>query len=402
MAGQRRTKTNYKCIYFNEDTKKYDVKYNYRVYDPITQKNKTKSKWVYNLRTLTEAKAELAKLQIGQVKTEDKDITLQGAYELWKIKAQGQNYSPVSINNTEQQMKMIYQFLPKDTKLKDITEDVYYKFAADCRNHGYSEETLHSINATFRKMINLAYKKKLIKENVLHIADNIKTEQKEEYRVISKEEFDMLDGYFKDNKFYRLGENNYPKYRLLFNILYYTGLRIGEAIALTYNDFEEFNYYKKGTEPMKLYVPSAKKTKEEHLRGTRIRVTKSYVSDFKLTKAPKNKKKRTVPLSTDPERLFMKLRNSHLNKGGSLDDKIFDWGHGACASMLKKACEELELPVYTCHEFRHTFISNLIKKGVPLPVVEKVSGDTQATILKRYSHMFESDEVMVLVAMQNL
>ena len=85
---------------------------------------------MYNLRTLTEAKAELAKLQVGQVKTQDKDITMQG----WKIKAQGQNYSPVSINNTGQQMGMIYQFLLKETKLKDITEDVYYKFAADWRS----------------------------------------------------------------------------------------------------------------------------------------------------------------------------------------------------------------------------------------------------------------------------
>lgn len=55
-----------------------------------------------------------------------------------------------------------------------------------------------------------------------------------------------------------------------------------------------------------------------------------------------------------------------------------------------------------CHEFRHTFISNLIKEGVPLPVIEKVSGDTQETILKRYSHMFESDEVMVLIALENV
>lgn len=402
MAGQKRKTTNYKCIYFNEDTKKYDVKYNYKVYDPVTQKNKTKSKWVYNLRTLAEARQELAKMQTGQAKAEDKDITLGGAYELWKIKAQGQNYSPVSISNTEQQMRMIYQFLPEDTKLKDITEDVYYKFSADCRQHGYSDETLHSINATFRKMINLAYKKKLIKENILHTADNIRTKQKDDYRTISKEEFEQIDGYFQNNKFVRLGVNNYPKYRLLFNILYYTGLRIGEAIALTYADFEEFSYYKKGTEPMKLYVPDGKRAKEQHLRGTRIKVTKAYVSDIKLTKDPKNFKKRTVPLSTDPERLFIKLKNAHIEAGGSLDDKIFDWGHGACASMLKKACKDLELPLYTCHEFRHTFISNLIKNGVPLPVVEKVSGDTQATILKRYSHMFESDEVMVLIAMQNL
>jgi len=60
------------------------------------------------------------------------------------------------------------------------------------------------------------------------------------------------------------------------------------------------------------------------------------------------------------------------------------------------------MPLYTCHEFRHTFISNLIGQGVPLPVIEKVSGDTQATILKRYSHMFESDEFMVLQALSSI
>lgn len=44
----------------------------------------------------------------------------------------------------------------------------------------------------------------------------------------------------------------------------------------------------------------------------------------------------------------------------------------------------------------------MIRKGVPLPVISKVSGDTQETILKRYSHMFESDEVMILQAISNM
>lgn len=35
----RRTKTKYKNIYYNESTKRYDVKYNFKEYDPITQKN---------------------------------------------------------------------------------------------------------------------------------------------------------------------------------------------------------------------------------------------------------------------------------------------------------------------------------------------------------------------------
>ena len=299
-------------------------------------------------------------------------------------------------------MKMIYQFLPKDTKLKDITEEIYIKFCADIRNHGYAEETLHSINATFRKLINLAYKKKLISENILDYADNMKTKQKEDYKVVSKEDFDELDHFFQENRFVRLGVNNYPKYRLLFNILYYPGIRLGECLALTYADFETFDYYEKDEEKPVYLVPTDKATKDKHLSGMRLRINKAFVSDIKLTKDPKNFKKRTVPLVPTVQRLFLRLKNDYLDAGGSIDDKIFTWSHGACNSQLKKACKDKKLTPYNCHDFRHTYISNLIRSGVPLPVIEKVSGDVQATILKRYSHMFETDEVMVLEAMQAL
>jgi len=398
----KRKTTNYKSIYYNETTKKYDVKYNFKEYNVKTGKNKYRSKWIYNLNTITEAKAELAKLQTGGVKTGDKDITLEGAYDLWLIKAPGQNFSPVSIRNTHQQIRMVYQFVPATTKLKDIDEDVYYKFCSDIRKHGYSEETIHSINATFRKMINLAYKKKLIKENILNYADNIKTKKKEDYKTISKEAFIKIDKYFKENEFWRMGINNYPKYRLLFNILYYTGLRIGECIALTYIDFEEFMYEHKKDETIIKYNPINEDSDKKPFQGTRIKIDKSYVSGLKLTKEPKNYKKRSIPLSPAPESLFLLIKEEHLQKGGKLEDKIFNWEYGLCDTILKKACSALDFPKYTCHDFRHTFISNLIRKGVPLPVIEKASGDTQQTILKRYSHMFEGDEMMILTALKDL
>ena len=46
------------------------------------------------------------------------------------------------------------------------------------------------------------------------------------------------------SRFVRLGVNNSPQYRLLLDILYYTGIRTGEVLAMTYNDFEQFNFYK--------------------------------------------------------------------------------------------------------------------------------------------------------------
>ncbi|WP_285945994.1 tyrosine-type recombinase/integrase [Thomasclavelia cocleata] len=398
----KRSKTKYKSIYFNENTKKYDVKYNFKEYDPKTEKNRYRAKWVYNINTLTEARQELAKLQAGGIVEDSKDITLKGVYELWLIKAKSQDFSPVTINNTSRNMAMIYQFLPSETKLKNIDETVYQKFCADMREHNYSEETLRLLNSTFRKMINLAYKKKLIKENFLDYADNMKTKRKEDYTVITKEEFDLLDNYFKNNEYWRLGENKYPKFRLMFNILYYCGLRIGECLALTYNDFEEFSYYRKTEEKPIRIAPTSEATEKAHLQGMRININKAYVSAIKLTKDPKNLKKRSIPLAPAPERLFMRIKEEHLLKDGSMEDKIFNWQYGLCDKTIKKACKDLELPLFSCHMFRHTFISNLIKSNVPLSVIEKVSGDTQEIILKRYSHMFENDEIIVLEAMKNL
>ena len=64
----KRSKTKYTSIYFNENTKKYDVKYNFKEYDVKTGKNKYRAKWAYNLNTIAEAKQALAELQTGGAK----------------------------------------------------------------------------------------------------------------------------------------------------------------------------------------------------------------------------------------------------------------------------------------------------------------------------------------------
>lgn len=372
MAGQKRSKTRYPGVYLNETTKKYDIKYNFTVYDPIQQKNVHKAKWVYNIPNIVEARQKLAIMQAGGVKEESKDVTLQGAFDLWKQNLIAtKDGSPVTIDNTEQHLRMISQFIPLSTKMKDITEDVYIQFCADIRQHGYADETLRSLNATMRKLINLCYKKRLITENVLLFADNMKTQQKDDYKLISKSDFAKLDEYFATHSFKRLGVDNYPLYRMVVNVLYYTGIRCGELLALTPEDFD--------------------------FEGKKLHVTKAYVSDIKLTKCPKNFKKRDIPL-TDKVLEMAKPILADVKKG----QRIIQVGHGAVSSMIKSVCEKTEIEIYNCHCFRHTYISNLIKHNVPLPVIEKVSGDTQETILKRYSHMFPSDFDMVLEVMNNL
>ena len=403
----KRTKTKYTGIYFNENTKKYDIKYNYTVYNTEKQKNEYKQKWKYGISSVKEAKTELLKLQNGDEpdKTKYSEITLEGAYQLWQTRAENQNFSPKSVQNTGAHLKMLYQFIPKETKIQDITEDMYEKIMNDVKKHGYSGETVHNINATFRKLIQLCYKKKMIKTNILEFADNIRTKEKDDYRTIPKEDFDAIINFFRQPRPVQSKVYHYPKYRFLFSLLYYTGIRIGECLALQYDDFEDFSYFEKNEEPKDKFImnfPSRSDLDREHLIGTRVKITKAYLSDFKITKSPKNFKKRTIPLDATVVRLYQILHQDNIQSGGADSDRIFNWGHSSCNHMLQKACKSLKLPLYHCHEFRHTFISNLIRENVPLPVISKVSGDTQETILKRYSHMFESDEFMILRALSKL
>lgn len=400
----KRTKTKYTGIYFNESTKRYDVKYNYTEYDVLKQKNVYKSKWVYGLQLLKDAQTALADMQTNGVKKKETELTFGGALELWKREAIADNLSPITIRNTEQHFMVLSKHLPAMVKMKDITIDMYKDTLNKCRAEGYSEESLHSYNATFRKLINTAYRKKHINHNILTGEKNFRTDAKKEYRLVTADEYRMLDDYFAKGGFVRQGVDNFKNYRLLFAILYYCGLRIGEALSLTMDDIETFDYYKKGKAPDIWVIVSDKDTKDSHLRGKRFKIKRSYATKAKTIKGTKNKKDRTVPIAPHVDYLLGHINDvaEYQSNPQKRKERLFPWSDGAVNNTLARACEKLGLEKITCHAFRHTYISNLIRSGVPLPAIEKVSGDTQATILKRYSHMFEQDERLVLEALQDV
>lgn len=312
-------------------------------------------------------------LRLPKKKHNKTEVTLEKAYQLWLIKAQVYNFSPKTIKNTESYMKMLYNYVCKETKIKDITSDTYERLMLCIRNHGYSQETIYNINATLRKLIRLCYRKQLLPINILNTMDNIRVFPKNNYRIISSVEFFQLLQYFKTHHFIRLGEDCYVKYSFLFCLLYYSGIRLGECLALQYDDFENTDCFK-------------------------VHITKSYLNDFKIIKVTKNFKNRSIPLCADVQSLFLALKKAHYLNHGKATDRIFKLSNTSCNIMLQKACKTLGLPLYHCHEFRHTFISNLMRNFVPLPVISYVSGDMQETILKRYSHMHTHDEQLILKA----
>ena len=120
---------------------------------------------------------------------------------------------------------------------------------------------------------------------------------------------------------------------------------------------------------------------------------------MKIVKDPKNKKNREIPLPSDFERLFIIYKNKYMTDES---ERVFKCGYGTYLDIITKSCKKININHINLHAFRHTYITNLLTKGVPLPIVEKVSGDTAETILKTYSHLFENDIYKVLDVMEHL
>ncbi len=277
--------------------------------------------------------------------------------KLYKVYAGARGFSLKTIRTTESNLKMIGKVIPLETRLKRFNEKSYENFLLNLRESRYSLETIYDLNATLRKLLALAERKKLIRNNPARMVENFSIQSFREVQLISRGDFRKIREYFSER-----GER---EFEFLFILLYYTGIRIGEALALTPDDFRE----------------------------GKVLINKSYLYEFRMIKEPKNKKFRSIPTTVGIRKMLRSLKIA----GGA---RIFMFSPNAANEALKRVARTKKIPEFHCHSFRHTYISNLIRAGVPLPVISSVSGDTQKTILKRYSHVFPGDEKLVLKALR--
>jgi len=308
--------------------------------------------------------------------------TLTMAMGVWLERAKVRGFSPKTIKNTETSFKMLAQFIPETTRIERLSVSQYEQMVLKMRESGYAPETIYGLNTTLRKLLNLAYRRGLVRYSLAARLEGPKFSLGAGARVVKHEDFLRIMRWFEKHEYWRGGVELYRKYRFLFILLYNTGVRIGEALALGLENFKKVN---------------------EDI--WRVRVDKSYLSDFGVIKETKNGKIREIPILTADFREFLdeihairaREQSAQMDRGDT-PVRIFDVSPQAVRQVFGRVCDELGLPRYRLHEFRHTYISRLIAGGVPLPVVAEVSGDTQATVLKRYSHVLDHNDALILAA----
>lgn len=176
----------------------------------------------------------------------------------------------------------------------------------------------------------------------------------------------------------------------LLPFLLHTGLRIGEALALRWNDVDKENHFVRIRKNVKAVKNRSGGMDEPH-----------YIIVEQRT--PKTKSSlRTIPLN-HPAQAALNALSSHHEQ----TELIFaakDGNHLSYASarrMLERVCSRANVSIRGFHAFRHTFATNLFANGVEVKTVSKILGHSSVKITYDiYIHSIQEQEARAVALLE--
>lgn len=156
--------------------------------------------------------------------------------------------------------------------------------------------------------------------------------------------------------------------RTIFELLFWTGMRIGELIALTYNDFD--------------------------FEAKTVSISKTFhrIKGEDLITTPKTEKsKRVIYL---PQFIVDMVKDYALTiYGMNPSARLFPVQHTAVQDRMERYCKKSGVRKIRVHDLRHSHASFLIEQGVsPLLIAERLGHDNIETTLGTYSHLYPNKQ----------
>ena len=156
-----------------------------------------------------------------------------------------------------------------------------------------------------------------------------------------------------------------------FEILYWCGIRLGELLALTAEDFD-----------------FEKKT---------LRINKSYqqIKGKDVITTPKTRKSNRV--LTLPDFLVDEMQDyiSRLPWYLKVDNRIFTITKSGLHHEMDRGCRETGVKRIRVHDLRHSHVSMLIEMGFSAVDIANRVGHESVKITYRYAHMFLNKDLMI-------
>lgn len=199
-----------------------------------------------------------------------------------------------------------------------------------------------------RALLNWCVERQIVGSNVVAAAGGefrTKVRRQIPRRILSPAEIGQLLDY--------LDSTEAPATACLFRTLVYTGLRLSEALNLTWNRVDLAHGW--------LTVINSKNDEDR-----RVPIPASLGDSLRLLQ------------NGSPEGHVFALRDDHCYSKG--------WLH----RILQRALRACKVPFARIHDLRHTYASHLVMSGTDLPTVQRLLGHRSIQTTMIYAHLSES------------
>ena len=248
-----------------------------------------------------------------------------------------------------------------EMKLDEITpKDIIHWQDQVMKDNNYKQTYLKAIHNQLSALFNYAVRFYGLKSNPARLAGNMGKEEVGEMKFWTKEEY---------LTFSRAMMNKEESYHA-FEILYWCGIRLGELLALTAEDFD-----------------FEKKT---------LRINKSYqrIKGKDVITTPKTRK--SIRVLTLPDFLAEEMQD-YISRLPYLkvDDRIFTITKSGLHHEIDRGCRETGVKRIRIHDLRHSHVSMLIEMGFSAVDIANRVGHESVKVTYRYAHMFPNKDLMI-------
>lgn len=240
-------------------------------------------------------------------------------------------------------------------KVSDITNKDVLEWKSKINEEKIALKTKQGIYITFGAIIKHGCKYYNIEKNPFCIVGNFtakKGEKKKQINVMSEKQFQQFLLYEKDDL-----------YKQIFKILFYTGMRRGELLALTWDDID--------------------------FENCKIIISKSFNPKVKSenTTPKTDKSNRTIKMLDIVKESFLFLKKKELKKPTSF----------VTLTTLKRHCDnnanKINISDFRIHDFRHSFATMCIDKCIPINIISEYLGhENVSTTMNIYGHLYSNSQ----------
>ncbi len=230
----------------------------------------------------------------------------------------------------------------------------------------FSQTYLKTVNNQLSALMNYAVAHYRLASNPCRAAGSIGKSNADEMNIWTQKQYKQFSAAIQKSSM-----------KLAFDILFYTGMRSGELLALTPADI---------------------------LPSKRIDINKNYAKIngeelFLEPKTPKAKRCIAIPdsLYNDIQKYIAKLYGIKEN------DRIFYFTKSALDKEIKSSAKKAGLPFIRVHDLRHSHASMLIEMGfTPLQIAERLGHESVKTTLDTYSHLYPDKDQQLANALDKI